>query len=152
MPQFLIDVEWDPEAEEPTVSIRPYTEGELVEARRAVAAQKRAEKAAAKARIAAAEKARKEAEAEAKRLEQEAREELARLTEVAVSVADHAITLGRGATYVEISEANSRVHPATQLIRKARDHAAHNGLLAPPELVAAERRLVPLKAELGIRS
>ena len=103
MPQFLIDVEWDPEAEEPTVSIRPYTEGELVEARRAVAAQKRAEKAAAKARIAAAEKARKEAEAEAKRLEQEAREELARLTEVAVSVADHAITLGRGATYVEIS-------------------------------------------------
>jgi hypothetical protein len=149
--QYLLTVEVDEDGT-PSVELREYTEGELVEARRAVAAQKRAEKAAAKARIAAAEKARKEAEAEAKRLEQEAREELARLTEVAVSVADHAITLGRGATYVEISEANSRVHAATQLIRKARDHAAHNGLLAPPELVAAERRLVPLKAELGIRS
>jgi sRNA-binding protein len=148
--QYLLTVEVDEDGT-PSVELREYTEGELVEARRAVAAQKRAEKAAAKAKAAAEAAAKAAAAAEAKRLEQEAREELARLTEVAVKTVDLAVLNGRGATYVQISEANNRVHAATQFIRKARDHAAHNGLLAPPELVAAERRLVPLKAELGIR-
>src|ERR1700733_14544660 len=106
---------------------------------------------AAKTRESAKAAAKAAAAAEAKRLEQEAREELARLTEVAVKTVDLAVLNGRGATYVQISEAINRVHAATQFIRKARDHAAHNGLLVPPELVAAERRLVPLKAELGIR-
>ena len=149
--QYLLTVEVDEDGT-PSVELREYTEGELVEARRAVVAQKRAEKAAEKARIAAAERARKEAEEEAKRLEAEAKVNLERLTEVAVKTVDLAVLNGRGASYVQISEANSRVHAATQFIRKAREHAAHNGLLAPPELVAAERRLVPLKAELGIRS
>jgi hypothetical protein len=149
--QYLLTVEVDEDGT-PSVELREYTEGELVEARRAVAAQKRAEKAAEKARIAAAERARKEAEEEAKRLEAEAKVNLERLTEVAVKTVDLAVLNGRGASYVQISEANSRVHAATQFIRKAREHAAHNGLLAPPELVAAERRLVPLKEELGIRS
>ena len=149
--QYLLTVEVDEDGT-PSVELREYTEGELVEARRAVAAQKRAEKAVEKARIAAAERARKEAEEEAKRLEAEAKVNLERLTEVAVKTVDLAVLNGRGASYVQISEANSRVHAATQFIRKAREHAAHNGLLAPPELVAAERRLVPLKAELGIRS
>ena len=149
--QYLLTVEVDEDGT-PSVELREYTERELVEARRAVAAQKRAEKAAEKARIAAAERARKEAEEEAKRLEAEAKVNLERLTEVAVKTVDLAVLNGRGASYVQISEANSRVHAATQFIRKAREHAAHNGLLAPPELVAAERRLVPLKAELGIRS
>jgi sRNA-binding protein len=148
--QYLLTVEVDEDGT-PSVELREYTEGELVEARRAVAAQKRAEKAAEKARIAAAERARKEAEEEAKRLEAEAKVNLERLTEVAVKTVDLAVLNGRGASYVQISEANSRVHAATQFIRKARGHAAHNGLLAPPELVAAERRLVPLKHELGIR-
>jgi sRNA-binding protein len=148
--QYLLTVEVDEDGT-PSVELREYTEGELVEARRAVAAQKRAEKAAAKAKAAAEAAAKAAAAAEAKRLEQEAREELARLTEVAVKTVDLAVLNGRGASYVQISEANSRVHAATQFIRKARDHAAHNGLLAPPELVAAERRLVPLKHELGIR-
>ena len=149
--QYLLTVEVDEDGT-PSVELREYTEGELVEARRAVAAQKRAEKAVEKARIAAAERARKEAEEEAKRLEAEAKVNLERLTEVAVKTVDLAVLNGRGASYVQISEANSRVHAATQFIRKALGHAAHNGLLAPPELVAAERRLVPLKAELGIRS
>jgi hypothetical protein len=149
--QYLLTVEVDEDGT-PSVELREYTEGELVEARRAVAAQKRAEKAAAKAKAAAEAAAKAAAAAEAKRLEQEAREELARLAEVAVKTVDLAVLNGRGASYVQISEANSRVHAATQFIRKAREHAAHNGLLAPPELVAAERRLVPLKAELGIRS
>jgi sRNA-binding protein len=149
--QYLLTVEVDEDGT-PSVELREYTEGELVEAHRAVAAQKRAEKAAAKAKAAAEAAAKAAAAAEAKRLEQEAREELARLAEVAVKTVDLAVLNGRGASYVQISEANSRVHAATQFIRKALGHAAHNGLLAPPELVAAERRLVPLKAELGIRS
>jgi hypothetical protein len=149
--QHLLTVTVDDETGEVSVELRPYEAQEALEAERAIKAQAKREKAAEKVRLAAAERARKEAEAEAKRLEQEAREELARLTEVAVKVADHAITHGRGATYVEIRESVARVESATQRIRTARDHAAHNGLLAPPELVAAERRLLPLKAELGIR-
>jgi hypothetical protein len=148
--QYLLTVEVDEDGT-PSVALREFTEGEALEARRAVQAQKRAEKAAEKARLAAAERARKAADQEAARILQENTEELARLTDVAVRVTDHAITLGRGATYVEISEANARVHNATQRIRIARDFATKNGLAVSPALGVAERRLLPLKAELGIR-
>ena len=149
--QHLITVTVDDETGEVSVELAPFEAQAALEAERAIKSQAKRERDAKKAAKVAQERARKEAEAEAKRLEQEAREELARLTEVAVKTVDLAVLNGRGGSYVQISEANSRVHAATQFIRKARDHAAHNGLLAPPELVAAERRLVPLKAELGIR-
>ena len=148
--QYLLTVEVD-EGGTPSVALREFTEGEALEARRAVQAQARAAKAAEKARLAAAERARKTADEEAARILQENTEELARLTDVAVKVADDAITRGRGGSYVEISEANARVHNATQRIRIARDFAAKNGLAVSPALGVAERRLVPLKAELGIR-
>jgi hypothetical protein len=148
--QYLLTVEVD-EGGTPSVALREFTEGEALEARRAVQAQARAAKAAEKARLAAAERARKTADEEAARILQENTEELARLTDVAVRVTDHAITLGRGATYVEISEANARVHNATQRIRTARDFATKNGLAVSPALGVAERRLLPLKSELGIR-
>ena len=148
--QYLLTVEVDEDGT-PSVELREFTEGEALEARRAVQAQKRAEKAAEKARLAAAERARKAADEEAARILQENTEELARLTDVAVRVTDHAITLGRGATYVEISEANARVHNATQRIRTARDFATKNGLAVSPALGVAEPRLLPLKAELGVR-
>jgi hypothetical protein len=148
--QYLLTVEVDEDGT-PSVALREFTEGEALEARRAVQAQKRAEKAAEMARLAAAERARKAADEAAARILQENTEELARLTDVAVRVTDHAITLGRGATYVEISEANARVHNATQRIRIARDFATKNGLAVSPALGVAERRLLPLKAELGIR-
>jgi hypothetical protein len=148
--QYLLTVEVDEDGT-PSVALREFTEGEALEARRAVEAQARAAKAAEKARAKAAAEAQRKADEEAARILQENTEELARLTDVAVRVTDHAITLGRGATYVEISEANARVHNATQRIRIARDFAAKNGLAVSPALGVAERRLLPLKAELGIR-
>jgi hypothetical protein len=149
--QHLITVTVYDETGELSVELAPFEAQAALEAERAIKAQAKRERDAKKAAEKAAERARKDAEAEAKRLEQEAREELARLTDVAVKVADHAITRGRGGSYVEISEANARVHNATQRIRIARDFAAKNGLAVSPALGVTERRLLPLKAELGIR-
>jgi predicted NBD/HSP70 family sugar kinase len=148
--QYLLTVEVDEDGT-PSVALREFTEGEALEARRAVQAQARAAKAAEKARAKATAEAQRKADEEAARILQENTEELARLTDVAVKVADDAITRGRGGSYVEISESAARVHHATQRIRTARDFATKNGLAVSPALGVAERRLLPLKAELGIR-